>query len=122
MLFTMPERDATLPLWNSEDVQANIAAYANRYQSKFDNVEDWISHEAEAMDDIMDILNTIAGVPVEVWDMFHARWQEAALLYLHIVHPPNYIADDELADYFAERLDQFFEEDEMWLQKRLSNN
>ena len=129
MLFTMPERDATLPLWNSDEVQANIAKYSDRYQSKFENVNDWISEEAQAMDDIMDVFTTIAGVPVEVWDMFHERWRDIVLIYLHLELPPGRLPEDtaweytmEEREFMAEELRRFFKDDEAWLQKRPTNN
>ena len=128
MLFTMPERDAKLPLWNSDEVQANIAKYTERYQSKFDNVEDWISHEAGTMDDIMGAFTTITGVPVEVWDMFHERWRDIILIYLHLELPPDRLPEDteeytaEEKEFMAEELRRFFEDDESWLQTRPANN
>lgn len=118
----MPERDAKLPLWNSDEVQANAAKYIDRYPAEFGYVEDWYYEEAQAMDDIMVTFNAIAGVPTEVWDMFHERWRDVSLLYFHLALPPDDLSEEDARDYMARALIRFFRDDEEFLQMRPNNN
>lgn len=122
MLFTMPERGARMPLWNSDKLRVNIIAYVDRYQSDFEDVVEWVREEVGAMDSVMEALSEITAVPPDVWDQFHARWREVSLLYVHLIYPPNYISEEGMIDHFAEQLEQFFDNDEKWLQARPNNN
>lgn len=126
MIFIMPDRDAKLPLWDDEELERNIQAYADRYKSEIDNPLEWVREELASMDFTMQAFSVMGGIPVETWDVFHDRWREVYLLQIHLlasdlVIDPSLISEKDFATYMAARLKDFFCEDTGWLQERPNN-